>query len=906
MKLIDREILNINENICQNIELATSYKRGFVSQNILSQLRNLIEHIAIKCYSEGHDIENKYENIGKALAFVKSRAHLRFINNFHKLLQIVASHYTLDQDKSERLMLKYYEYLLRIRSFLLENYGLQVLYNLEQFPLFTDSELKEYYEKIAAKMEALHTSNLQTSHTDRYYIHMIKPFFINQKVYYEVTFLRATDQASKFDRVIAFTKNDISQNYSVKLLLNEVYIEVLGKAMPIQIITNWEVSIRPCELKNFSRVFGLNITVQTGATEYRNLMNYLTKTGMTLVELVEAPEEYYISIKNQVTDNGKTAKIFGVLDRCRDLITKNQPGSNVVRYLLYRLNNKVIKRQLSLDQCNKLSYLYLEYGCIPFDEMPFCSSLINHNPRLVDVFSCMDHIGREHELLARYIKNNTEIEGQLYTPKSEITEFTELENLVEKYNGALYYKHGNRKLNLYRDYIYIQGYEEATLQIIRILMELAGNGIKGYFQAVDSWLQSNPDHAVDCPDKREALKDMFEHSRVAFIYGSAGTGKTTLINHISNFFNGSSKLFLAHTNPAVDNLKRKVTASNSTYSTITRFLARGDIQVEYDLLIIDECSTVSNSDMLKILEKAKYQLLILVGDTYQIESITFGNWFSIAQEFAPEKAVYELRIPYRTSNNKLITLWDKIRNLEEDSQEHLVKNGYSRRLDYSIFKYNNDDAIILCLNYNGFYGINNINTLLQANNPHEPVQWGIQTYKVDDPILFNEMERFAPLIYNNLKGKIVGIEKSEDQIQFDVEVEKAIHQLEVLGYDLELLGHTDDNNSIIRFLVDKEEDTDEDINMFSSIVPFQVAYAVSFHKAQGLEYDYVKIVITNELEERVTHDVFYTAVTRARKFLNIYWSPETERNVLSNLRKKNIQRDKALLRTKLHNLVESP
>ena len=33
-----------------------------------------------------------------------------------------------------------------------------------------------------------------------------------------------------------------------------------------------------------------------------------------------------------------------------------------------------------------------------------------------------------------------------------------------------------------------------------------------------------------------------------------------------------------------------------------------------------------------------------------------------------------------------------------------------------------------------------------------------------DPVLFNESNRFAPLVYNNLKGKILQIEEEEDCI----------------------------------------------------------------------------------------------------------------------------------------------
>lgn len=39
---------------------------------------------------------------------------------------------------------------------------------------------------------------------EKYYIQKIKPFFVNQKIYYEVTFTPANDYASKSNRIIAF------------------------------------------------------------------------------------------------------------------------------------------------------------------------------------------------------------------------------------------------------------------------------------------------------------------------------------------------------------------------------------------------------------------------------------------------------------------------------------------------------------------------------------------------------------------------------------------------------------------------------------------------------------------------------------------------------------------------------
>lgn len=74
-----------------------------------------------------------------------------------------------------------------------------------------------------------------------------------------------------------------------------------------------------------------------------------------------------------------------------------------------------------------------------------------------------------------------------------------------------------------------------------------------------------------------------------------------------------------------------------------------------------------------------------------------------------------------------------------------------------------------------------------------------------------------------------------------------------------------------------------------------MAYAVSIHKAQGLEYDSVKIVITDANEDDITHSIFYTAVTRARKNLRIFWTPETQHKVLQSLQRSTNSKDVALL-----------
>ncbi|WP_204369065.1 ATP-dependent DNA helicase [Methylocucumis oryzae] len=495
------------------------------------------------------------------------------------------------------------------------------------------------------------------------------------------------------------------------------------------------------------------------------------------------------------------------------------------------------------------------------------------------------------------IKNNTEINGQLFTAIKDMPGFDDFQNVIDTYNNALYHKHQGRKLEIYKDHVYIKEYKDDTKFIIDKLNELANSGVSNYANSVNAWLQSNV-HIIDCDDKKKALVHMFEKSRVAVIYGSAGTGKSTLINHISHFFSDKSKLFLANTNPAVDNLKRRVNASNCNFSTITKFIKKQRVATEYDLLIIDECSTVSNQNMRLILEKATFKLLVLVGDIFQIESIQFGNWFSIARSFIPVTSTFELTKPYRSNSQYLLELWNRVRNMDETILELLTKQGYSTTLDASIFEPAETDEIILCLNYDGLYGINNINRFLQENNPNQSIQWGLQLYKINDPILFNESERFAPLIYNNMKGRIVMIAILENQVQFDIALDKVINGMDVDNYDgLSLLENSADGNSVIQFSVDKYKTTDDDDDGTSSaVVPFQVAYAISIHKAQGLEYNSVKIVISDEVDELITHNIFYTAITRARENLKIYWTPEVENKVLNSIKPRNYGKDVALLK----------
>ena len=55
------------------------------------------------------------------------------------------------------------------------------------------------------------------------------------------------------------------------------------------------------------------------------------------------------------------------------------------------------------------------------------------------------------------------------------------------------------------------------------------------------------------------------------------------------------------------------------------------------------------------------------------------------------------------------------------------------------------------------------------------------------------------------------------------------------------------------------------------------------------------MVITDANEDEITHSIFYTAITRAREHLKIYWTPETQQNILKELSINSNSKDTHLL-----------
>lgn len=887
ISIIERKLLNVDSKICSLFDEIETHGREWVSDMVIQFLRTFVEHVIARVYADDFP-ERKVvigqTNIKNYISYIKQSGKYPYLKELLESLNKSVSHFVPEGDGAERLMLMYYANLLQTKRIMKERFGLNLLRNIRSFPVEMDKTLDNYYVAISNCLMEPVKEQAYDIPNQRYYVLGSKPIVVGENVFYEITLSLARGNISKVDRFIAFSKNNIPDNYAIQAVLKNRKVEVNGFKMPVCFMAVFRAAIRPCELEKIARVCGEKVTIKSGNKVYIAIMNHINITGRTILEELLSENENFVwwSEKINLKDNEGLER---ALKKQREIISENRPGANLLRYFLFFLRNDIIKDQLSDCSNNWLSYLYLKNESKPFDDMPFATSLCKHNVDLSHLLKCIEVDGREHEFLARRMNEAVYENNILYLEMEEENSeyYAQLKDIFnEKLPNTV--KQQRRRIGIFGKSLCIDYYVEESKEIIQKLKEFSGEGIDYYSEEMTEWLETRGD--IDDDAKRVILGNLFASSKVGIIYGAAGTGKTRVIEYITEFFWNQNILFLANTNTAMDNLRRR-TKSQYTYSTIYSYIENGTWK-EFDLIVIDECSMVSNRDMNRILDKGNYNALLLVGDVYQIESIEFGNWFNFARYFLNKDSVYELTTPYRAKDNtSLVDIWNSVRTYDESMFLKMQNMNVIEDLSDEIFVKKAKDEIVLCLGYNGIYGINNINRIMQGNNPSEAVEWGVWTYKVGDPIVFTESCRFENILYNNLKGTITGIEKEEERIKFIIELERHYEEYEFKMYEIELVEQKENGNSVVSFYVDKLKERDEDVDNQQEIVPFQIAYAVSIHKAQGLEYDSVKVVITKDIEERISHSIFYTAITRAKENLKVYMSGEIQKNLVERFIKDN-------------------
>lgn len=205
---VRRIITRCDVDISESIDRLDIYNdtRDNVSQRILNRLYDLCVSALLL-----NSLSKENTSVGLAYAWEQSLLdiHTKYLGSFLQMLKYIESRIP-DEGQSERLMLKYYSFLWQIREDFKAN-GIQILTNLEKFPLKTDQIDFEYYKSVAEAIESRKSSSVALISTN-YYVQNKVPFYIGKNRYFEVTLQLAGKYATKYNRVTVFTKKNISSN----------------------------------------------------------------------------------------------------------------------------------------------------------------------------------------------------------------------------------------------------------------------------------------------------------------------------------------------------------------------------------------------------------------------------------------------------------------------------------------------------------------------------------------------------------------------------------------------------------------------------------------------------------------------------------------------------------------------
>ncbi|WP_027120009.1 AAA family ATPase [[Mycoplasma] testudinis] len=682
----DKQLEIINEYIEYQFSLinsnVTKKMKERVSQQIAIVLRHLVNHIIAKVVrklEKNDDIDEyiSYKELEDSLGYLKShcprdaKPKYFFLIDFYEKFKYSVSHYLPSPEACQKLMWDYIKFLYEIKELMRKDFNEEYFSNITNFILEYDPMVLEHYNKIS---DLLMEKNVNEIVEDKFYVIKSAPKFTKNGRIFEVTLSPVEDCENKFRRITAYTLLKLNTNYALDLQILTKYFELNGRSIKAELIVGWNFGIRMCEIINFNYIFHEEKRYYS-ENELLSICKYMKHKNCDLVYFLDCSDDAFDSFCEEIKkDIEPESKIFfyDVLKKVRVFCKEKRKGWKILRYLLYSFRLKTIRPQLSrYNKCikiehkanNLLSDLRIGNSSIPFEDHPLNFDLQNLKLKRSDVLDCFwgtDVAKNQEEVFASFIKEKTVYSGKLFLDVQKNWKEIEdclpvdekniegMKSLLDKYNKSLYTKFQDAQIKYDYGQLYLSGYLKSTKTILESIMKLFNGICQTNLQNENFsfwYKKENPklknQKNIDA-EKISGITKMLSQGCVVPIYGPAGTGKSFTMNVLANFFNKERKLFLTITNSARNNLRNVMDSKNSNltkFTTVEKAINKASkVENVYDVLFLDESSTISNDAMLEILEKfTRIRFLVLAGDIFQLESIEFGNWFKLLDKFLPNE-----------------------------------------------------------------------------------------------------------------------------------------------------------------------------------------------------------------------------------------------------------------------------
>jgi exodeoxyribonuclease V alpha subunit len=416
-----------------------------------------------------------------------------------------------------------------------------------------------------------------------------------------------------------------------------------------------------------------------------------------------------------------------------------------------------------------------------------------------------------------------------------------------------------------RTALYLPFYHQAEEEVARRIHELSS------FPPLSSPLPlRDVDQAVSAGEEELGIRFSTKQKlaikesllkKILVITGGPGTGKTTIVKAIVDVFEKWERqvLLAAPTGRAA---KRLSEATDREAKTIHRTLEynpkAGDFRrnekrpLSGEALIIDEFSMVDLPLMFSLLKAVPpYMRLILVGDKDQLPSVGPGN---LLRDIIDSQKVEVVRLDeiFRQEKDSLIVINAHRVNQGEslvypergdrESDFYFIHQKDERRVFGTIMSlcgYRiprrfdlpplSPQIQVISPMYKGLVGVDNLNSELQKrlNRYGKGLKFGTREIRIHDKVM-QIRNNYEKDVFNGDIGIVVYIDDSAYRVGVDFEGR-------VIFYEKEELNE------------------------------ITLAYAVSVHKSQGSEFQAVVMPLLPQHYILLQRNLFYTALTRAKK-----------------------------------------
>lgn len=387
------------------------------------------------------------------------------------------------------------------------------------------------------------------------------------------------------------------------------------------------------------------------------------------------------------------------------------------------------------------------------------------------------------------------------------------------------------------------------------------------------------------------------NNMISVITGGPGTGKTTIIKCIIDILENMKREYVlcAPTGRAAKRLNETTGKEAKTIhrlleitkvddNDIDSFYEMPVMPIDTDVIIIDEASMIDTMMMNNLFKaiSAKTQI-ILVGDVNQLPSVGPGSVLKDIISSNVVSVVYLKEIYRQSAKSDIIINAHKVNNGEYPEFKNKDTDLYFIKTESIEDTVNEISSLVS-------YRLENFATLdvkkdLQILSPMKKTGLGIvelnaKMQEILNPRLSSKKEKeYGGKIYRE-GDKVMQIINNYDK-KFAINGEFFDG---VFNGDIGYIERIDNVNQKLTVMFDEEKEV---VYEFDELEQLEHAYAVTIHKSQGSEFDYIILPLYVSYPKLFTRNLLYTAMTRAKKMLIIVGSKKVINFMVDNIESKN-------------------